>query len=81
MTKITIELVDKRHVVARSKAFEHGAKNWHFYDEKAAQKFLSDTLRQYKNLGYSVKEVAPNDFELIKDVSVKKTTKAKGKGN
>lgn len=66
MMEITIELVDKRHIIARSKIFKNGAEVYQFRDEKEARKELSSMLKMYKKEGYVSKIEAKDAHRLRK---------------
>lgn len=65
-TVITIDLVDKRHIVLRGASFLHGAENHHFDKEDKARKHLTKTLKEYKKEGYSIKLEGPDSYKLSK---------------
>lgn len=77
MSQITIDLVDKKHIVARGRVFKNRAENWHFYREEDARAFLKDLLKHYGAYGYTVEIVAKDAFVLTKATSTLKKPKAK----
>lgn len=67
MKQITIDLVDKRHIIARSTIFTNGAEVYQFYDELEAREFLTKWLKKFRKEGYKITEVVKDSFLLRKD--------------
>jgi hypothetical protein len=63
---ITIDLVDKRYIILRSKMYKNGAEMLQFSDEKKAREHLKFLLKYYKKEGYVATEVDKDAFELRK---------------
>lgn len=66
MKIITIDLVDQKHIVARSSLFKNGAEVWHHRDENEAQEHLTKMLKQYEKLGYNIEIEGKGAFRLTK---------------
>lgn len=66
-TEITIDLIDKRHIVVRSRILKNGAENHHFLREEETREFLAKLLKQYKKEGYEIQLEAKDAYKLWKD--------------